>query len=167
MRRTFAASLFAALLLLPATAAGAAPSDDAAESSQTIEVAWMMPGPFQGYATFPQTYLPGGVPECGPGGVQVDVYKYGTPEVRALVDALLAGGVLNSPADDARVSAGRQHWFVDLEPCTPDGPDDPGEPTPPPGTDVESGGGGPGTSVKVLPAAGAAPVVVALPRYAG
>jgi len=167
MRRTFAAALLAAALVVPATAAHAAPEDDAAELSQTIEVAWLMPGPFQGYATFPQTYLPGGVPECGPGGVQVDVYKYGTPEVRALVDALLAGGVLTSPADDARVSAGRQHWFVDLEPCEPTDPTDPTDPVDPPDTDVEGGGGGPGTSVTVLPSAGAAPVVRAAPLYAG
>ena len=163
MRRTIWAALLAAALVVPATAAHAAPEDDAAELSQTIEVAWLMPGPFAGYATFPQTYLPGGVPECGPGGVQVDVYKYGTPEVRALVDALLAGGVLNSPADDARVAAGRQHWFIDLPPCDPT---DPTDPTDPPDTEVNSGGG-PGISVIVLPGAGAATPVVAVPGYAG
>lgn len=160
MRRTLVA-ICAGLLLLPATSAVAGPADDAAELSQTIEIAWLMPGPFRGYATFPQTYLPGGVPECGPGGVQVDVYKYGTPEVRELVDALIAGGVLNSPADDARVSAGRQHWFVELEPCE----GDPGDPGDPPDTEVESGGGG--TPVLVLPSAQSAVPIVLLPAYAG
>ena len=87
MRRTILSTLLTAALLVPVGAAYAAPQDDQAELSQTIQVAWLMPGPFTGYATFPQTYLPGGVPECGTGGVQVDIYKYGTDEVRALVEA--------------------------------------------------------------------------------
>lgn len=166
MRRTILSTALAAALLVPVGAAHASPQDDEAELSQTIQVAWAMPGPFRGFATFPQTYLPGGVPECGTGGVQVDVYKYGTDEVRALVDALVAGGVLTSPADDARVAAGRLHWFVALEPC----PGDPGDPTGPPETGVE-GTGGTVTTVAavtpvVVPAAGAVPVA-AVPRYAG
>lgn len=165
MRRTILSTLLTAALLVPVGAAHAAPQDDQAELSQTIQVAWLMPGPFNGYATFPQTYLPGGVPECGTGGVQVDIYKYGTDEVRALVDALVAGGVLTSPADDARVAAGRQHWFVALEPC----PGDPTDPTDPPDTGVEGTGGTagtPGPVTAVAPSAGAVPVVVQ-PSYAG
>lgn len=121
MRRTYRTLVAAVVLavLAPASAAVAAPEHDAAERSQTIEVAWLMPGPFNGYATFPQTYLPGGVPSCGEGAVQVDVYKYGTPEVRTLVQQLLAQGVLTSSADDARVAtAPRVYWFVELTPCT-------------------------------------------------
>ncbi len=164
MRRTILSTALAAVLLVPASAAHSSPQDDDAELSQTIQVAWAMPGPFRGFATFPQTYLPGGVPECGTGGVQVDVYKYGTAEVRALVDTLVAGGVLTSPADDARVAAGRVHWFVALEPCS-------GDPTDPPEIGVEGAGGtvttlAAVTPVVVLPAAGAVPVA-AVPRYAG
>lgn len=125
MSRTYRAAAAAALLvLLTPAAAQAAPEDDAAELSQTIEVAWLMPGDFQGWATWPQTYLPGGVPACGEGAVQVDVYKYGTQEMRDRVAALVATGVLNSPADDSRIATGR-YRFVELEPC---GPVNPGEP---------------------------------------
>jgi hypothetical protein len=167
MRRTFVAAALAAALVVPATAAYAAPEDDAAEASETIQVAWKMPGTYRGYATFPQTYLPGGVPACGEGGVQVDIYKYGTAEVRALVDTLLAGGVLNSPADDARVAAGRVHWFIELEPCDPSDPtfpDDPADPDDPddPGTVPEDG-----TPVVVLPTAQSAVPIAAVPGYAG
>jgi hypothetical protein len=167
MRRTIVAALLAAAITIPATAASAAPEDDAAELSETIEVAWAMPGTFQGYATFPQTYLPGGVPECGEGGVQVDVYKYGTPEVRALVDELVAGGVLASPADDARVAAGRVHWFVALQPCDPT---DPGFPEDPDDPDDPLLPGGPTNGdppVEVLPTAQGAVPIRALPAYAG
>lgn len=167
MRRTVVAILLAAALAIPATAAYAAPADDAAESSETIQVAWAMPGPYRGYATFPQTYLPGGVPECGEGGVQVDIYKYGTPEVRALVDALVAGGVLASPADDARVAAGRTHWFIGLEPCDPVDPQLPTDPTDPDDPLLPGGptnGDGP---IRVLPTALGAVPIRALPAYAG
>jgi len=138
MRTRTAVLPLALLALAVPVAASATPTDDA-ELSQTIEVAWLMPGPFHGYATFPQTYLPDGVPECGDGAVQVDVYKYGTAEVQALVDALLAGGVLTGPEADARVSAGREHYFVELEPCETD--TEPGGGTDNPGTDVGTGGG--------------------------
>ena len=105
-------------LLVPAgTPATATPTDEA-ETSQTIWVAWKMPGPFLGYATWPQTYLPDGVPACGEGGVQVDEYKYGTEGIREKVHALLDIGVLNSPADDSRVAT-RQYYFVELKPCDP------------------------------------------------
>lgn len=142
--RTYRAALAAAAtlaVLASGTSAHAGPEHDAAEMSQTVEVAWFMPGPFQGWATFPQTYLPGGVPACGDGAVQVDVYKYGTQEMRDLVDALLAGGVLTSPEDDSRIAAGnasgRIFRFVKLEPCQPVDPgkpldpQDPGDPAPP------------------------------------
>ena len=157
MRRTYRAlvAAFALAVVAPASAAVAGPEHDAAELSQTIEVAWLMPDPFHGYATFPQTYLPGGVPSCGEGAVQVDVYKYGTPEVRDLVHQLLARGVLTSPADDARVAtAPRVYWFVELTPCSPV---DPGVPIDP-GTPVD-----PGPPPTALPAR----PLVALPAYAG
>lgn len=137
MNRTYRAVAAAALLvLLTPAVAQAGPEHDAAELSQTVEVAWLMPGPFQGWATWPQTYLPGGVPACGDGAVQVDVYKYGTQEMRDRVAALVATGVLTSPADDARIATGR-YRFIDLEPCAPIGPggpldpDDPADPQDP------------------------------------
>lgn len=165
MSRTLRLLVAAAVLAVAVPAAAqAAPADDAAEGSQTIQVAWLMPGPFTGYARFPQTYLPGGVPECGDGGVQVDVYKYGTPEVQAFVDALLARGVLTSPADDARASfAPRVYWFVELVPCVtidpgnPPGPVDPGDPGDP-GDPIE-----PSQSPSALPAR----PLTAAPTYAG
>lgn len=136
MRRTYRtlAATAALAVLVPATGAQADPEHDAAELSQTIEVAWLMPGPFEGWATFPQTYLPDGVPACGEGAVQVDLYRYGTQEMRDLVHELTSGGVLASPADDARVAAGRVYRFVELEPCGPLGPGtptDPGDPADP------------------------------------
>lgn len=165
MRRTFGTTLaVAALVLAPSAGALAGPEHDAAELSQTIEVAWHMPGPFQGYATFPQTYLPGGVPACGEGAVQVDVYKYGTPELRQRVDALLAGGVLNSPADDARfATAPRQFHFIELSPCAPVDPGEPVDPGDPldPGEPID-----PGTPVDP-PSALPARAVVLAPAYAG
>lgn len=171
MRRTYrAAAAVAALAVLgPATAAHAAPEDDAAELSQTIEVAWLMPGPFQGWATWPQTYLPDGVPACGEGAVQVDVYKYGTPEMRDRVHALVGTGLLTSPEDDSRIATGR-YRFVELEPCDPLGPggpldpDDPVDPAEPadPGTDQPGQAGGPGAP----PALPARPHLLT-PTYAG
>lgn len=169
MRRTYRAAAAAALvvLLTPATAQ-AGPEHDAAELSQTIEVAWLMPGSFQGWATWPQTYLPGGVPACGEGAVQVDTYKYGTQEMRDRVAALVATGVLRSPADDSRISTGR-YRFVELEPCDPvdpgypqdpEDPEAPGEATTPV-TPTERPGTGAGP--RALPAR----AVVALPSYAG
>ncbi len=173
MRRTYRAAVAAALLALlaPATAAQAAPEDDAAELSQTIDVAWLMPGPFQGWASWPQTYLPGGVPACGDGAVQVDTYKYGTQEMRDRVAALLATGVLRSPEDDSRFATGR-YRFVELEPCEPVGPGEPQNPGNPenpgepqgPGNPQEPGQpGGPTSAPPALPAR---PHLVS-PTYAG
>lgn len=114
MKRTMVVNLAILALMVPA-AAHATPTDEA-EMSQTIWVAWQMPGPYLGYASWPQTYLPNGIPECGEGGVQMDEYKYGTDDIREKVDALLATGVLNSPADDSRVAT-RDYYFLPLEPC--------------------------------------------------
>jgi hypothetical protein len=171
MRRTFlTAGLGAVLAVGVPAAAQAGPEHDAAENSQTIEVAWLMPGPFRGYATFPQTYLPGGVPACGEGAVQVDVYKYGTPEVRRLVDELLARGVLTSPADDARVSpAPRQYRFVELTPCDeidPGIPVDPGDPLDP-GDPADPDDPGDPVDPVMLPTALPARPIVAAITYAG
>ena len=173
MRRTYRTALVAAALAVvaPATAAHAGPEHDAAELSQTVEVAWLMPGQFQGWATFPQTYLPGGVPACGEGAVQVDVYKYGTQEMRDLVDALVAGGVLTSPEDDSRIAAGNANGrifrFVELKPCgTPVGPGTPDDPGNPGAPGVPTGPGDRSTATstpKALPARAHTMV----PSYAG
>lgn len=163
MKRAYRATAAAALLvLLTPAAAHAGPEHDAAELSETIEVAWLMPGPFQGWATWPQTYLPDGVPACGEGAVQVDVYKYGTQEMRDRVAALVATGVLNSPADDSRIATGR-YRFVELEPCEPVGPGDPQDPADPqdPGRPLEPTD--PTSPPRALPAR---PMVV-IPTYAG
>lgn len=186
MRRTTVAALLAAALLVPASVAYATPEGDAAELSDTIETAWLMPGTFTGYAAFPQTYLPNGVPECGEGTVQLHLYRYGTPEVRSLVDALLAGGVLSSRSADVRISANRALSFVELEPCSTDGPADPvDQPYPPDPTDEPTDPGYPTDEptdpstptetpidpgqvpVEVLPAATSASAVVAAPTFTG
>lgn len=183
MRRTYGAfaGIATLALLLPATAAHAGPEDDAAEMSQTIEVAWLMPGPFQGWATFPQTYLPDGVPACGEGAVQVDLYKYGTQEMRDRVHALVATGVLTSPEDDSRIAAGRVYRFVELEPCEPTGPGtptDPGTPTVPgtptnpgvptdPGRPADPTGPTDRAAPTRAPSALPARAHVAVPTYAG
>ena len=162
----------ALLVLLTPAAAQAGPEDDAAELSQTIEVAWLMPGDFPGWATWPQTYLPDGVPACGDGAVQVDVYKYGTQEMRDRVAALVATGVLTSPADDSRIATGR-YRFVELEPCSPidpgvpldpqdPGPEDPGPQDP----GVPTAPGGP-IDPSFLPRALPARPLVVAPTYAG
>ena len=176
MRRTYVAraAAVALALLLPATAAHAGPEHDAAEMSQTVEVAWLMPGPFQGWAPFPPTYLPGGVPPGGAGAVQVDLYKYGTQEMRDRVHALVATGVLNSPEDDSRIATG-VYRFVELQPCAPTGPGvptgpgtptDPGAPTDP-GRPSEPAAPGDRTVTSRAPAALPARAQVALPTYAG
>lgn len=163
MRRTYRAVAAAALLvLLTPAAAQAGPEHDAAELSQTIEVAWLMPGPFQGWATWPQTYLPDGVPACGEGAVQVDTYKYGTQEMRDRVAALVATGVLRSPADDSRISTGR-YRFVELEPCEPVGPGEPQNPGEPSIPSTPTDRPGTGAAPQALPAR----AVVVLPSYAG
>jgi hypothetical protein len=171
--RTVAAAAVLAVLG-PAAAAQAAPEDDAAELSQTIEIAWLMPGDFQGWATFPQTYLPGGVPACGEGAVQVDVYKYGTQEMRDRVHALIATGVLTSPADDSRFHTGR-YRFVDLEPCSglePGDPLDPADPGDPGGPGDATDPVVPGASRDQGPATAPPPALPARalkadPTYAG
>jgi hypothetical protein len=174
MERTYRAAAAMALALAtlgPVTAAHAAPEDDAAELSQTIEVAWLMPGPYQGWATWPQTYLPDGVPACGEGAVQIDVYKYGTAEMRTRVAALVGTGVLTSPADDSRIATG-QYRFVELEPCDPLSPGDSPDPGPPasPGGPVDpSDPGDPRdrATPTVAPRAVPARAHLAQPTYAG
>lgn len=171
MRRTYrAVAVAVALVVLGPAAAHAGPEHDAEELSETVEVAWLMPGPFRGWATWPQTYLPAGVPACGEGAVQVDTYKYGTQEMKDRVAALVATGVLNSPADDARISTGH-YRFVVLEPCSPlepgnpldpDDPGDPGDPADPGDPQVQPGG-----LTVTPPRALPARPHVAIPTYAG
>lgn len=172
MSRTvgWALAAVACAVALPVGAASAAPEDDAAELAQTIEVAWLMPGPFQGWATWPQTYLPDGVPTCGDGAVQIDVYKYGTPEMRERVQALITVGVLRSPDDDSRIHTGR-YRLIPLEPCepvVPGTPTDPGGPGHPGDPQTPADPGRPtDRTTRSAPTAFPARPLTAVPTYAG
>lgn len=85
----------------------------------TKTVAWVVTsGDLANRFGTPQTLFGGEVGACGQPLLQVDVYRYDTPEHIATVDALTSKGVLNSAAEDGTV------WIsnVDLAPteaCAP------------------------------------------------
>jgi hypothetical protein len=100
------------------------PSTRTPVSNETKTVAWLMPKSTTAEVSWPQEYA-GTVPACGTGWYQVDVYRYGTPEQKKLVDEIISDGILTGPEEDGKAYV--SHTFVQPvnDPAT-------GNPTPEP-----------------------------------
>lgn len=89
----------------------------AAHATETVEMSWWMEGSVNGETTWPQPVAAG---QCG--WFQVDTYYYGTPEQKAIVDALDDDGVLsliNGTPEDSRVY--KSHYYKEV-PCPTETP---------------------------------------------